>query len=64
MESGRVQLLLIGDIMVLVFALMSVFLFGNGYQAQKKYDHCKEKEFKGEYCSLQKKLSKFDKKGE
>jgi len=41
-----------------LFLILSALIFGNGYQAQKKYDFCKSKEFKGEYCKLQKKMEK------
>jgi hypothetical protein len=36
--------------------LIALALFGNGYQLQMKFEHCKKQEFKGEYCEVQKML--------
>lgn len=41
--------------------LLAALVFGNGYQAQKKYDLCKEKSFDSKDCKLQKKMSEYSK---
>jgi hypothetical protein len=46
----------------MLVAIIIAGIFGNGYQMQKKYDYCKSIEFKGKYCELQKKMSKYSKK--
>lgn len=46
--------------MLVVLAFLA--FFGNGYQLQMKYEHCKELKFEGKHCELQKKLSKYEKK--
>ena len=46
-----------------MIALIIAFsIFSSTYQMQKKYDFCKAENFKHEYCELQKKMSKFEKK--
>ena len=45
----------------MIAIIVVLAFFGNGYQLQKKYDYCKSVQFKGEYCSLQKKLSEVKK---
>lgn len=43
-----------------MFLLLAALLFTSGYTIQTKYDHCESTEFKGEYCSLQKKMNKYE----
>lgn len=43
-----------------MFLLLAALIFTSGYTVQTKYDYCKEIEFKGEYCSLQKKMNKYE----
>ena len=42
--------------------LIGVLLLSSGYQMQEKFDYCEKKEFEGEYCQVQKKLSKYGEK--
>lgn len=44
-----------------MFILLAALIFTSGYNVQTKYDYCESIEFKGEYCSLQKKLNKYEK---
>jgi len=44
-----------------VLILLGLLVFGNGYQAQKKFDLCKEKNFDSKDCKLQKKMNKYSK---
>lgn len=43
-----------------MFILLAALIFTTGYTVQTKYDYCKEINFKADYCSLQKKVSKYD----
>jgi hypothetical protein len=45
----------------MIIALIFGLLLGNTVQLQNKYDYCKSKNFKGEYCEVQKKLHEANK---
>jgi len=45
----------------MIAVIISVLILSTGYQAQKKYDYCKEKDFAEKYCELEKKLSRYEK---
>jgi hypothetical protein len=42
-------------------AIIFGLILGNTVQLQNKYDFCKEENFKGEYCSVQKTLHESNK---
>lgn len=42
--------------------ILTFFLASSFYQGQTKYDYCKEKEFKTEYCKTQKELNRLGEK--
>ena len=43
-----------------VFLTVTFLIFNSGYQMQKKYEHCRDEQFKTSFCSLEKRISKYD----
>lgn len=40
------------------FIILALLAFGNGYQFQKTYEHCKANNFEGEICKVHKDIQK------
>lgn len=43
-----------------LFIFIGAMIMHGAHDFQKKYDHCKELEFKTDYCKTQKLLNKYE----